>query len=116
MEIRLVYTTFPDLPAAEAAAGALLDARLVACANILPGMVSLYRWDGRIERAQEVVMVLKTTAARAQEVVAAVCARHPYDVPAILVLPVEGGLTAFLSWIAGETEPDQSTGRHITGT
>lgn len=116
MDIRLVYTTFPDLPAAEAAAGDLLAARLVACANILPGMVSIYRWDGRVERAEEVVMVLKTTAAQAGAVVEAVRMRHPYDVPAILVLPVEGGLPAFLSWIAAEAAPDQSAGRHITGT
>lgn len=102
MDARLVYTTFPDRAAAEAAAGALLEARLIACANILPGMVSLYRWAGRIEHAEEVVMLLKTTSSRAEAVVAALHAAHPYDVPAILVLPLEGGSPAFLAWIAGE--------------
>ncbi|MFG1343596.1 divalent-cation tolerance protein CutA [Xanthobacter autotrophicus DSM 431] len=102
MDPRLVYSTFPSLDAAETVARALVEARLVACANILPGMVSLYRWDDRIERADEVVLLLKTTAARAGEVVEAVRSRHPYAVPAILVLPVEGGLPAFLAWIGAE--------------
>lgn len=100
---RLVYCTFPSRDAAEDTARALLDAGLIACANILPGMVSLYRWQGAVERADEVVLILKSTAARTEAVVEAVRARHPYEVPAILVLPVEGGLPAFLSWIAAET-------------
>lgn len=102
MDPRLVYATFPSLEEAEAAARALVEARLAACANILPGMVSIYRWEGRIERADEVVLILKTTAARAAEVVEAVRRRHPYEVPAILVLPVEKGLPAFLAWIGAE--------------
>ncbi|QRG06594.1 divalent-cation tolerance protein CutA [Xanthobacter dioxanivorans] len=102
--IRLVYSTFPSREAAEEVARALLDARLVACANILPGMVSLYRWEGAIARADEVVLLLKTSAARAGEVVEAIRARHPYEVPAILVLPVDGGSPAFLGWIAAEVE------------
>ncbi|MBB6306140.1 divalent-cation tolerance protein CutA [Xanthobacter tagetidis] len=103
MDHRLVYTTFPDRAAAEQAARALLDQRLIACANILPGMVSLYRWEGKTERADEVVMLLKTTAARADDVVAAVAALHPYEVPALLVLPVAGGGAPFLAWISAET-------------
>ncbi|MDI4666052.1 divalent-cation tolerance protein CutA [Xanthobacter autotrophicus] len=99
---RIVYTTLPSREAAEEMARALVEARLVACANILPGMVSIYRWDGAIERADEVVMILKTTAARASDVVEAVRARHPYQVPAIVVLPVEGGLAAYLGWIGAE--------------
>lgn len=102
MEPRLVYCTFPSLAAAEEVARALVEARLAACGNILPQMVSVYRWEGRLERADEVVLLLKTTAARADEVVAAVHARHPHEVPAILVLPVAGGAPAFLGWIAAE--------------
>lgn len=102
MQPRLVYTTFPSRDGAEEVARALVEARLVACANILPGMVSIYRWAGQVERADEVVMILKTTSARAPDVVEAVRARHPYEVPAILVLPVEGGLAAYLSWIGAE--------------
>ncbi|MCG5236226.1 divalent-cation tolerance protein CutA [Xanthobacter oligotrophicus] len=102
MQQRLVYTTFPSRDAAEEVARALVEARLVACANILPGMVSIFRWEGQVERADEVVMILKTTAARASDVVEAVRARHPYEIPAILVLPVEGGLAAYLGWIGAE--------------
>ncbi len=102
MPARIVYATFPSVAAAEEMARALVEARLVACANILPEMVSIYRWEGQIERGTEAVMMLKTTAERAAEVVEAVRAAHPYDVPAIVVLPLEGGLPAYLAWIAGE--------------
>ncbi|MEP9351975.1 divalent-cation tolerance protein CutA [Xanthobacter sp. KR7-65] len=98
----LVYTTFPSLDDAETTGRALVEAGLVACANILPGMVSLYRWEGRTERGDEVVMLLKTTAGHAAAVVEAVRARHPYELPAIVVLPIAGGLPAYLDWIAGE--------------
>lgn len=101
---RLVYATFPSMEAAETVARALVEARLVACANILPGMVSIYGWEGRTERGAEVVMLLKTTAARAADVVEAVRASHPYALPAIVVLPIEGGLPAYLDWIAGAVE------------
>ncbi|MFG1401078.1 divalent-cation tolerance protein CutA [Xanthobacter sediminis] len=101
----LVYTTFPALEPAEATARLLVEQRLVACANILPGMVSIYRWAGEIERGEEVAMLLKTTAAHAEKVVATVRAIHPYEQPAILVVPVSGGDPGYLRWIATETEP-----------
>jgi periplasmic divalent cation tolerance protein len=99
----LVYTTWPSVVEAEAAGLALIEAMLAACVNILPGMRSVYRWEGAIERAQETVMIVKTTAARAEAVVAAVKARHPYKTPAILVVPVTGGEPGYLAWIAAET-------------
>lgn len=102
MPARIVYATFPSVAAAEEMGRALVEARLVACANILPEMISIYRWQGKIERGTEAVMMMKTTAERAAEVVEAVRAAHPYDVPAIVVLPLEGGLPAYLAWIAGE--------------
>lgn len=99
----LVYSTFPTPDQAEAAARALVEQGLVACANIIPGMVSVYRWQGALERATEVVVILKTAADTADAVVAAVRAAHPYAVPAILVLPVTGGDAGYLAWIAAET-------------
>ena len=101
MDARLVYTTFPSLDAAAETGTELVEAGLVACANILPGMVSIYRWEGRTERADEVVMLLKTTVGRTDAVVEAIRARHPHDVPAVLVLRVDDGLPDFLAWIAG---------------
>lgn len=102
----LVYTTWPSVVEAEAAATALVEARLVACANILPGMRSVYRWAGAVERAAETVMLLKTRAERADAVVAAVRARHPYETPAVLVLPVSGGDAGFLDWVRTEAAAD----------
>ncbi|BAF86952.1 CutA protein [Azorhizobium caulinodans ORS 571] len=103
MSMRLVYATYPSLTLAEAAARRIVEAGLAACGNILPSMVSIYRWEGQLERAEEVVLLLKTTKERAAEVVEAVRADHPYEVPAVFVLPVEDGSTAFLGWIASET-------------
>lgn len=84
-----VYTTFPSVVEAEKAGRELVDARLAACVNILPGMISVYRWQGAVERAEETVMIVKTRRSLAEQVRASVKATHPYDTPAIAVLPVE---------------------------
>ncbi len=105
MDLKLVYATYPSLALAEAAARHLVEARLVACGNILPAMVSIYRWEGQVERAEEVVLLLKTTAALAPQVVEAVRAGHPYEVPAVFILPVDGTHPAFLEWVGAETTP-----------
>ena len=99
----LVYSTFPSLAAAEAVGAALVDAGLVACANIIPGVISIYLWEGVRAREQEVAMLLKTTPALSQRVVEEVRRRHPYDTPAVLVLPVSGGAAGFLAWIGAQT-------------
>ena len=99
----LVYTTFPSLVEAERAGRAVVERRLAACVNILPGMVSHYWWQGKIERGEEVVMILKTRASLAGAVAVAVRELHSYDTPAIVTVPVEGGDAAYLDWIAAET-------------
>ncbi|KAA5603599.1 divalent-cation tolerance protein CutA [Blastochloris sulfoviridis] len=99
----LVYTTWPSVVEAEAAGAALVEAGLAACVNILPGVRSVYRWQGAVERATETVMIVKTRAARTEAVAIAIRARHPYDTPAILVVPVTGGEPGYLAWIAAET-------------
>jgi periplasmic divalent cation tolerance protein len=101
----LVYTTYPSLAEAERIGKAVLERRLAACVNILPGMISHYWWEGAIERGEEVVMIIKTGASRAEEVRAAVKEMHSYTVPAILVLPIEGGEPAYLDWLMRETAP-----------
>lgn len=98
-----VYTTFPSVVEAENAGRALVDARLAACINILPGMISVYRWQGSVERAEEVVMIVKTRASLAAAAMAAVKASHPYDTPALTVLPVETGDDGYLAWIREST-------------
>jgi periplasmic divalent cation tolerance protein len=101
----LVYTTFPSLVEAETAGRQILERRLAACVNILPGMVSHYWWQGAIERAEEAVMIVKTRAPLAEPVREAVRAVHPYETPAIMIVPVEGGDPEYLAWIAAEADP-----------
>lgn len=102
----LVYSTWPDAGSAEAAGGALVEAGLAACANILPGMTSIYIWKGERQRDGEVAMLLKTRESLSERIIAGIRARHPYETPAILVLPVAGGSQAFIAWImAGTSAP-----------
>ena len=99
-----VYTTYPSVVEAEKAGRALIERTLAACVNILPGMVSLYRWQGAIERGEEAVMIIKTRASLAEAVQATVKELHSYDTPAILVLPIEGGEVGYLGWLMAETD------------
>jgi periplasmic divalent cation tolerance protein len=99
-----VYTTYPSLVEAERIGKAVLEQRLAACVNILPGMISHYWWQGAIERGEEVVMIIKTRASLAEGVRAAVKALHSYTTPAILVLPIEDGEPGYLQWLMQETE------------
>jgi periplasmic divalent cation tolerance protein len=98
----LIYTTFPSIGEAEQAGQALLERRLCACVNILPGMVSLYWWKGGIDRGNEVVMLIKTRAALAEPVRAAVKTLHSYTTPAILVIPLESVDPDYEAWIVAE--------------
>ena len=99
----LVYTTWPSIVEAEQAGRKIVEKRLAACVNILPGMISHYWWQDKIERAEEVVMLVKTRASLAEQVGAAVSAAHPYETPAIMVLPVESLDAAYHRWIVTET-------------
>ena len=98
-----VYTTYPSVVEAEMAGRGLIERGLAACVNILPGMISHYRWQGAIERAEEVVMIVKTRASLAEPVRAAVKAQHSYSTPAILVLPIESVDQTYFEWILAET-------------
>src|SRR5580698_753832 len=99
-----VYTTYPSVVEAEQAGRALVERRLCACVNILPGMVSLYWWQGAIERGNEVVMIIKTRATLTEPVRAAVRKMHSYTTPAILVIPVESVDPDYHAWIVAETQ------------
>ncbi len=103
-----VYTTYPSLVEAEQAGRALVECRLCACVNILPGMVSLYWWQGAIERGDEVVMIVKTRAALAEPVRAAVKKMHSYTTPAILVLPIESVDADYHAWLVSEAKGEGS--------
>lgn len=106
----IVYMTFPELAVAETVGNELVAGGLAACVNIIPGMVSIYQWHGENHRDSEVVMVVKTRGALAEAVMAKAGHRHPYDNPAMLVLPVAGGSRAFLDWIADQTAARREAG------
>lgn len=95
----LVYTTFPDLASAKRIGGELVDRGLAACINILPGMLSIYHWEGVRETSEEVVVIFKTRPQRVDEVIGEVERMHPYDTPAVLTFPASGGSKAYIEWI-----------------
>jgi len=99
----LVYTTWPSIAEAEAAGRMIVERRLAACVNILPGMISHYWWQSKIERAEEAVMIVKTRAVLAEAVRAAVKELHSYATPAIVVLPIESLDAAYHQWIVEES-------------
>ena len=99
----LIYTTFPEIGDAKRVGAVLVEARLAACVNIFPGMVSIFEWKGKREEANEAAMIIKTRAALVDGVIAEVKRLHPYEVPALLVLPTEGGSAEYCGWIASQT-------------
>ncbi len=103
MDLKIVYSTFPTVATAEAAARQLVERRLVACGNLLPGLISFYEWDGQMERAEEVVLLLKTRAGQVDALMTALRALHPYEVPAILVLDVAAADVPFAAWVRAQT-------------
>lgn len=104
---RVVLVTMPGERAAEALVERLVEERVVACGTIVPAVTSIYRWQGAVERAQESLIVFKTTAVGADRLIRRVPELHPYEVPEVLVLPVEAGHGPYLDWVAmnvGATE------------
>ena len=97
MEPVVVLCTFPDLDQARQIGAALVERQVAACVNLLPGVESIYRWEGKIERAGEVLAVIKTT--RYANLEAAIRELHPYEVPEIIALPVVTGLAEYLKWL-----------------
>jgi periplasmic divalent cation tolerance protein len=101
----LAITSCPDSAVATALARALVEEKLAACVTRMPGARSVYRWQGNIEEADEVVCFIKTTSERVDELRTRLVALHPYEVPELIVLDITGGLPAYLAWIAAETSP-----------
>jgi periplasmic divalent cation tolerance protein len=99
----VVLTTVASTDEAVALVRGLLERRLIACGTILPGARSLYRWEGKVADEQEIVVLLKTRSARLDSLRAAFGELHPYKVPELLALAVQGGLEKYLQWINTET-------------
>ena len=109
MDTLLVFTNLPDRESALGLARALVEARFAACVNVLGGCTSVYRWQGAPETAEEVAVLIKTRSDLYGVVEQAIRARHPYEVPEIIAVPVSQGLPAYLAWVETETLPPTST-------
>lgn len=99
-EAIVVLVTFPDREGAEKLARALVEERLIACANLLSPIRSIYRWEGKVEEGEEILLVLKSSKPRFEALRARIVELHPYDCPEVLSLPVEKGHPPYLDWIA----------------
>jgi periplasmic divalent cation tolerance protein len=102
---RIVLVTAPDLKTARRLTRAALDARLIACANLIPRIESHYRWQGKMERSAEILMVIKTTKTNLAKLEKLLLSLHPYDTPEFLVLPLRGGNRRYLNWLCNECQP-----------
>lgn len=105
MSAAMVYITCESPEQARLIGQAVVSERLAACVNILPGMASMYWWQGKIEEAAETVLVAKTRMTLADALTARVVALHSYDVPCVVVLPILRGNPEFIAWIESETQP-----------
>jgi periplasmic divalent cation tolerance protein len=104
-EVRVAFITAPDLETANRVARALVEERLVACVNLVPGVRSIYRWEGAVEEDAEVLLVVKTRADRTGDLVDRVVELHPYDLPEVVMLPAVGGNSGYLDWVREEAAP-----------
>lgn len=103
MSVLLCLCTCPDAASAAAIADALVQERLAACVNQLPGLRSVYRWQGRVEHAQEVLLLIKTTDVRLAALTERLQALHPNELPGVIAVEAVGGLAPYLAWVAEQT-------------
>jgi periplasmic divalent cation tolerance protein len=99
----IVFSTFPSDTLAREAASKLIEQRVAACVSILPGMASIYRWEGRVEASEEVLLIIKTTKETYPQLESALKACHPYELPEILAVASIAGLPEYLQWVMTET-------------
>jgi len=99
----VIYCTCPDQATAERIAETLVDERLAACVNLVPGLTSIYRWQGQIQRDAEWLLIIKTRRTVYSLLEARLRELHPYEVPEIIALPIQAGLAAYLDWIVDST-------------
>ena len=105
MDVVVCLCACPDVAVAARIADALVEAELAACVNIVSGMRSVYRWQGTVERADEVLLLIKTVRAQVEPVGALVASLHPYELPELLAVEAATGLPAYLAWVADNAVP-----------
>lgn len=106
-KIRIALTTCSDSDSAATLASQLVERGVAACVNIVPGIRSIYRWQGKIEDDSECLLIIKTTVDRMTDIKTAITELHDYDVPECIVLPVETGTPAYLNWVVEQTAEKQ---------
>jgi periplasmic divalent cation tolerance protein len=102
----IVLTTVPSADTGAEIARTLVDERLAACVNVLPAMISTYRWKGSVHRDSECQLVIKTSTSRIDKLQERLGELHPYDLPEFIVVPVAGGDPAYLAWVIEQTGPE----------
>lgn len=105
---QLAMTTFPSLEVAESIVGVLLERKIIACANLLPEVSSMYFWEGKICQDNEVLVLMKTTSLKFLELKSVIEKNHPYDVPEVIALDITQGSEDYLSWLAKVVHPEMS--------
>ncbi|MDZ7871488.1 MAG: divalent-cation tolerance protein CutA [Rheinheimera sp.] len=106
-KLQIILCNCPDEGSADQIASELLNARLAACINLLPGVRSIYRWQGQIETAVEVTLLIKAPAAQFDAISQTICRLHPYTVPEIIAVPVSQGFLPYLHWVNEECVPNE---------
>lgn len=104
MEPLLILTNVPDRPTAEKLARAVVESGAAACVNVLTACHSIYRWQGKVETAEEIPLLIKTTTSAYSRLEEIIRSLHPYALPEIIAVPITNGLPAYLAWVAQETE------------
>jgi periplasmic divalent cation tolerance protein len=104
--VMVALTTAPSVEVAERIGRSVVEERLAACANVVPGVTSIFRWKGAVERESEVLVVLKTTAEGVEALERRVVELHPYEVPEVVAFPVEAGHAPYLDWVRREVSHD----------
>jgi periplasmic divalent cation tolerance protein len=106
--VRLILVSAPSAESAQALVEPLVEEGRVACGTILPGALSIYRWEGAVARAPECMILLKTTEEAVPGVMSRLRELHPYELPEILVLPLSGGLPGYLDWVVASTRDGEA--------
>jgi periplasmic divalent cation tolerance protein len=109
MELCVVLVTVPNQDVGEKISQILVEERLAACVNCVSNVTSLYRWQGKLEKDQELLLIVKTQRQLVDALVGRVQAEHPYEVPEIIALPIVAGSKAYLDWVVQETKDQEQT-------
>jgi periplasmic divalent cation tolerance protein len=105
-DVRVVFCTFPDPETARKIGRAAVEQRYAACANLVPGLQSIYRWRGLVEQTIETLVIYKTSATRYPDLEAFLLRSHPYEVPEIIALPLSSGSASYLRWVLDNSVPE----------